>query len=190
MKIVGLIIAAGLSSRADGYKMEYKIKGKTLIERAVLTFQPFCDEVIVVVGHNNLIIEEILKKYELVRFVYNEDYKNGMFSSVKKGIYKVECDKLLFMPGDYGIVKKETVEILLKYDSEIVIPSFDYKAGHPIVIRGDIINEIVLNKEFDSLKDFVKSKNKKYVDVEDIGVLKDIDTKEDYIKILELEDEY
>jgi len=185
MKINGLIVAAGLSSRALGYKMLYKIEEKTLIEQAVMTIQPFCREVTVVTGHNHTLIEEVLKDHDGIRLVFNEKYEDGMFSSVKMGINKMVCDRLIFMPGDYGHVKKRTVKKLLETSGEIVLPSYDYATGHPIIIEGSLLNEISENSEFVSLKDFVKSKKMNYVIVNDPGVLMDIDTFEDYLNVLE-----
>lgn len=185
MKINGLIVAAGLSSRALGYKMLYKIEEKTLIEQAVMTIQPFCQSVTVVTGHNHKLIEKVLKDYEGVTLVYNEKYEEGMFSSVKLGINKIVCDRLIFMPGDYGHVKKRTVKKIIENSGDVIVPSYDYKAGHPIIIEGSLLQEISENSELNSLKDFVKTKTVTYVTVNDPGILMDIDTFEDYLDVLE-----
>ena len=185
MKINGLIVAAGLSSRALGYKMLYKIEEKTLIEQAVTTIQPFCQSVTVVTGHNHRLIEKVLKDYEGVTLVYNEKYEEGMFSSVKLGINKIVCDRLIFMPGDYGHVKKRTVKKIIENSGDVIVPSYDYKAGHPIIIEGSLLQEISENSELNSLKDFVKTKTVTYVTVNDPGILMDIDTFEDYLDVLE-----
>lgn len=185
MKIKGLIVAAGLSSRALGYKMLYKIEEKTLIEQAVLTIQPFCSEVIVVLGYNHELLENILKDYNGVTLIYNEKYEDGMFSSIKLGINKIICDRLIFMPGDYGHVKKRTVKKLLEMSGEVIVPSYEYHSGHPIIIDGSLLKEISENYEYNSLKDFVKRKEVSYVLVKDPGVLMDIDTFEDYLNVLE-----
>jgi len=185
MKINGLIVAAGLSSRALGYKMLYRIEEKTLIEQAVMTIQPFCQGVTVVTGHNHGLIEKVLKDYKDIHLVYNEKYEEGMFSSVKLGINKMICDRLIFMPGDYGHVKKRTVKKILENAGDVVVPSYDHKAGHPIIIEGVLLEEISENLEFNSLKDFVKTKTINYVTVNDPGILMDIDTFEDYLNVLE-----
>jgi len=185
MKIKGLIVAAGFSSRALGYKMLYKIEGKTLIEQAINTIQPFCHEVIVVLGHNHELLEKVLKDYKNVTLLYNEKYEEGMFSSIKLGINNIVCDRLIFMPGDYGHVKKRTVKKLLETTGEVIVPSYDYHGGHPIVIKGTLLKEISENYEYNSLKDFVKSKEISYTNVKDPGVLMDIDTFEDYLNVLE-----
>ena len=182
--IFGLIVAAGLSSRAKGYKMTYEFSGLTMIEKSVLSFKPFCEKVYVVVGYNHMIIREILKKYDFVEIIYNELYENGMFSSVKMGISSIECDRLLFMPGDYPNIKEVTIKKLLLTKGEVIIPSFNYHAGHPIVIDGNLLNEITENSKYLTLKDFVQSTKVKYVNVDDAGVLMDVDTLKDYLNVL------
>jgi molybdenum cofactor cytidylyltransferase len=185
MIIHGLIVAAGLSSRAKGYKMTYKFSDLTLIEKSVLSFKPFCEKIYVVVGFNHLIIRDILKKYDFVEILYNKNYEEGMFNSIKLGINKTNCDKLLFMPGDYPSIKKSTIEKLLLSEGDVIVPSYNFHAGHPIVIDGKLLNEITENLKYSTLKDFVKSKEVQYVNVSDKGVLIDIDTLEDYKNVLE-----
>jgi len=181
--IYGLIVAAGLSSRAKGYKMTYEFSGLTMIEKAVLSFKPFCEKVYVVVGYNHLVIRKILKKYDFIEIIYNENYEDGMFSSVKLGINNIKCDRLLFMPGDYPNVKESTIEKLLQNKGDVIIPSFNYHAGHPIVIDGKLLGEITENSNYLTLKDFVKSKKVEYVNVVDNGVLMDVDTLKDYLNV-------
>ncbi len=184
MIVDGLIVAAGLSSRAKGYKMSYKFFDLTLIEKAVFTFKPFCRKIYVVVGFNHLIIREILEKYDFVEIIYNENYESGMFNSIKLGINAITCNKLLFMPGDYPNVKKSTVEKMLLCDEEVVIPSYNYHSGHPILIEGKLLREITEDSKYLTLKDVVKSKKVQYVNVNDKGILMDVDTLGDYKNLL------
>lgn len=185
MHIIGLIVAAGFSSRADGYKMQYTIQEKPLIERAIITLLPFCEKVYVVTGHNDQIIKSLVSHLSSVEVVFNPNYEKGMFSSIKAGVQKITCDRLIFMPGDYGIVKKTTVKQLLARDEDVIIPSYQYNSGHPIVIKGTLLKDILVNQTYNSLKDFVKDSSVEYVEVDDIGILKDIDTDKDYKEVLE-----
>lgn len=165
--------------------MKYKINGKTLIENAVDTLKPFCNKIYVVVGYNHQLIRNILKEYSNIEIIYNENYKKGMFSSVKMGINNIECKRLLFMPGDYGNIKYDTVKKILLAKGDIIIPSYNYKRGHPICIKGSLLKEISENSKFKTLKDFVNTKEITYVNVDDSGILMDIDTLDDYKKVLE-----
>ncbi len=70
-------------------------------------------------------------------------------------------------------------------EGDVIVPSYNFHAGHPIVIDGKLLNEITENLKYSTLKDFVKSKEVQYVNVSDKGVLIDIDTLEDYKNVLE-----
>ena len=80
IKIEGVILAAGFSSRAGTFKMELPFGEKTLIERAIDGMIDTCSRIIVVGGHKIERIREITKKYPTVQVVFNRHYEKGMFS--------------------------------------------------------------------------------------------------------------
>lgn len=47
-KVDGLILAAGLSTRAKAFKLGLRVEGKTIIERSVEGMYDICSKVIVV----------------------------------------------------------------------------------------------------------------------------------------------
>jgi len=183
MKIYGLIIAGGFSSRADGYKMCFDFFGETMLERAIKSMEEFCDKIIVVGGYRNKDIEFIVSKFSKAQLVVNELYEEGMYSSVMKGFEELECDRFFFMPGDYPNISRTTFINLLKAEGNVVVPSYKMKAGHPVLIDGALIS----NKEnyiaHQSLKSFLKSIGVTYVSVKDPGILMDVDTYEDYERV-------
>lgn len=92
----GLILAAGLSTRFKGYKMTQKIDELTLIEKTVLSMEPFVDHIYVVTGHKEDAIKTLLNSYENVTCVYNEQYEKGMFESIKCGLLYITDDFLFY----------------------------------------------------------------------------------------------
>ncbi len=185
MKIEAVILAGGFSSRANGFKPLFKIGGTTLIERAVLPFLKLCDRVIVVTGYRSEEINKVLSKYPKVHLVFNEDFEEGMFSSIKKGVSEVSGDRFFLTPGDYPFITEKLCEVLTQFNEEVITPSFSHKKGHPILINSKLKDEILHSSEV-SLREYLKKKNIKIVSVEDEGILKDIDTGEDYIKAVEV----
>ena len=180
--VYGLIIAAGFSSRAKGYKMGFIINGKTVLEHAIETMLAFCDEIVVVAGYEHNKILPITQAYSRVNLVINEDYINGMYSSILKGLSSIVCDRLFILPGDMPNVHEETYEKLLSSNGRVCVPSFNYKGGHPVLIDGSVL----LGKgymEHTNLKSYIKSIGITYVDVLDQGILMDVDTQEDYMRI-------
>ena len=82
-------------------------KGKTFLNNIIIKLDSICDEIIVVTGFNTdeLKTETIkslnddnqsalLKK---IKFVLNDSFQNGMFTSLKKGISGAKnCDWILY----------------------------------------------------------------------------------------------
>ncbi len=82
MKIDGVVLAAGFSSRAGVFKMELPLEGKTLIEHSIEGMHKICDKIIVVGGYRIEKLKEIFCEYSKVEVIFNENYQSGMFSSV------------------------------------------------------------------------------------------------------------
>lgn len=184
MIIEGIILAAGMSKRAKTNKLILDIMGKTMIERTILSMYDKCSKIIVVGGHR---IEDIwisTKSYSKVELVYNENYLDGMYSSVKVGLKRTKGDRMFIVPGDYPFIKSSTYTAISKYNNDIIIPKYNNKNGHPLLINKNLKNEIIQNSNHNSLRDFIKNKKVKYIDIHDPWILVDIDTMEDYDKIM------
>lgn len=183
MSIDGVVLAAGLSSRMGKYKMTLKFRQKTIIENCIEAMYGYCSNIIVVGGYNYNIINELLKPYRKVSTVLNENYMNGMFSSVKTGLKKVKGNRFFLTPGDYPLIRKDTYEKMLKCKADIVIPMYDGKKGHPVLVNSNLIGDILNNDNYESMRDFINSHNFTTVSLKDEGILMDADTPEDYNKI-------
>ncbi|WP_132249962.1 nucleotidyltransferase family protein [Natranaerovirga pectinivora] len=178
--IEGVILAAGFSSRANAFKMALDFDGKSILQRNIEVMYPFCNRIIVVGGYKVEIIKELIKDYDKVELIYNEEYEKGMFSSVKAGIAKVKSARFLFTPGDYPLLSERTYNSLLEVDGEVVIPIYKGRKGHPIVLHNKLI-PLILKEPMDSnLKAFIQNREIQLVKVEEKGILMDVDTIEDY----------
>lgn len=184
MKIQALVIAAGLSSRTSGHKMLYDFNGKTMIEQVIQNFKPFCEKVIVVTGYNGYKIKQVLKKYDFVELIHNDTYHKGMFNSIKTGVKALDCDRFFYTPGDYPNVNQTILKQLLDHSGDIIIPSYNYHAGHPVLLSKKMIDEITEFSENKTLRDLFDSKKINYVTVADQGILQDVDTDKNYKEIL------
>lgn len=184
MAVNGIVLAAGLSSRMEKYKMSLKIGDKTVIERCIESMYDVCFKIIVVCGYNYNVIEETLKAYSKVKIVLNPNYMEGMFSSVKVGLKNVSEEHFFLIPGDYPIIKKDTYEKMIKSKDNIIIPTYAGRKGHQILINSNYINKIINNSTYKSLRDFIKEYGFTAIELQDQGILMDIDTIEDYEKVL------
>lgn len=191
-KFGAIIISAGYSSRMGEFKPLLKFGGKTAVETIVNTFKASkIDDIIVVVGHNENKVIDIIKNLG-VKCIKNEGYSKGMFSSIVKGVEGLEEDeKGFFMqPVDIPLIKTHTVNILkdyIKYGKGIVYPEFNGKSGHPPLIDCKYKSEIMKSNGEGGLKRILEKfhEDSIKVPVPDQGILMDMDFKEDYKKLVE-----
>ena len=89
--ISAILLAAGESKRMeDENKLIKEIDGTPLIKYAVKNILGSAvDELIVVLGHEKIIIENIIEKNKKIKFVYNESYQKGISTSIIKGLNSV-----------------------------------------------------------------------------------------------------
>lgn len=183
MKIEGIILAAGLSQRAGTNKLILKIDGITILERCILSMYDHCSRIVIVGGHRIEDIYGITKKYPNIDLIYHRDYLSGMFSSVKAGLQLLEGDRFFLIPGDYPMINKSTYQRMLTIDEDIVIPTYNKKRGHPVLIKTHLVDRILDDLSIHSLKDFIEKNGSTTVDVVDPGILFDVDTIEDFKRI-------
>jgi len=187
-----IVLAAGYSSRANAYKMTLPIGQMTVLEHALSKFEGICSRVIVVAGFQAEIIQEEIVKIRSknvysfqVEFVYNENFNQGMFTSIQKGCNEVNASTFFITPGDCPLVKKETVHLLAEQEGNVVIPSFNFKGGHPIKLSSEVQQKILETNPESNLRAVLGGFEKKYMNIDDPGVLMDVDTPEDYQKALD-----
>ncbi|MET1178367.1 nucleotidyltransferase family protein [Peribacillus simplex] len=186
-----IVLAAGYSSRANAFKMILPMGQMSVLEQTISKFEGLCSRVIVVAGFQAEIIQEEIAKiisknaYSFqIKFVYNENFNQGMFHSIQKGCKEVNAPTFFITPGDCPLVKKETVQLLAKHKGNVVIPSFDYKGGHPIKLSSEVKQKILETNPDSNLRVVLGGYEKQYLNVEDVGVLMDVDTPEDYQKAI------
>jgi molybdenum cofactor cytidylyltransferase len=164
----------------------------TVLEQTISKFEGLCSRVIVVAGFKAELIQEEVEKicnkngYSFqIKFVYNENFNQGMFHSIQKGCSEVNAPTFFITPGDCPLVKKETVQLLAEQKGNLVIPSFHYKGGHPIKLSSEVKQKILETNPESNLRAVLNGFEKKYMNVDDPGVLMDVDTLEDYQKAID-----
>lgn len=196
--ISGIILAAGESKRMGELKQLLPFGKSTVIESvldALITSK--LDEIIVTLGHESeRIKEKIAAKldHKRVRAAYNPDYKLGMLTSIKAGIKAANpnSDALLIALVDQPFIKSklvnEVIEAFSKTDKGIVIPSYNMRRGHPMVMdlrkyKAEIMN---IQGEESGLRELIRAHSDDifYLVIDSDIVLRDMDYKEDYIREL------
>jgi molybdenum cofactor cytidylyltransferase len=180
----GVILAAGLSTRAGSFKPELPLGDRTVIQRAVESMAVVARHIYVVVGWKAERVQELLEAYPQVVLVPNPYYREGMFSSVQAGIAHVRADRFFLLPGDHPAVHEQTFHRLLLAPGEIIIPTYRGRKGHPVLIDSQCVPEIRAQPTHSSLRDFIAMRGSTTVEVQDRGILLDVDTPEDYQALL------
>jgi molybdenum cofactor cytidylyltransferase len=188
MNVSGIILSAGESTRMGSLKQLLPFGQKTVMETVIGNFlQADLYEIIVVLGHQAEQISRVLGKSPIKR-VINEKYKDGMLSSVQRGIEATDenTEAFLIGLGDQPFVPASVIIKLLESFREcgkgIVIPSYNKKRGHPIVIHAKYRDEISHLDTNVGLRQLVyeHEDDLAYVDVPSDEVIRDMDFPEDY----------
>lgn len=164
---------------------------KSILEHTISKFEGVCERVIVVGGHKwNLVQDAVAQIHSMeIKFVFNESFDLGMFSSIQKGCEEISAREFFITPGDCPLVKKESVQTLARAEGNVVIPSYEYKGGHPIKLSSEVGHAILAAEANSNLRMILQDFDKRYVNVDDPGVLMDLDTPEDYKRVIEYYEE-
>lgn len=187
-KIGALVLAAGYSSRMGTFKPLLPFAGATVIENAIRTFRRAgIVDITVVVGHRADELIPILDRLK-VKHIFNENYDEGMFSSIIKGVQSLtpETEAFFLLPGDMPLVKSHTVRLLYrafnKMEMDVVYPVFQKRRGHPPLIGANCFPEILLGGATGGLRQILEGYEGRSYEVEvlDESILQDLDTQDDY----------
>lgn len=192
MKISGLIVAAGLSSRMKDFKPLMEVEKKPLIINTINSLrQSGVEDINIVVGYRGKDVENCVKNQN-VNIIYNNNYEiTFMYDSFKLGLNKIKnnCDAIIFLPGDVGFVSKYTIDLLIqeinKKENKIVYPVYKNTIGHPPIISSECFEYLLNYSGKNGLKggmDYFEVESKK-IDTPDKFILCDMDYKEDFYKV-------
>ncbi len=190
--IWAIVLAAGESRRMGSPKMLLPYDGLTIIERVIKNVMAAnIEKVIIVLGAEKEKIEKITGNYNVIH-CYNDNYISGMLSSVKCGFASLPEDfrAALILPGDQPmIVSHEINRVIEAYKASgrgIVMPLYKGKRGHPLIVDRKYRGEVMLLPEIEGLRALaVKHADDIFeAETDDPSVLRDIDTREDYLNEL------
>lgn len=169
-------------------------QGKTLLRHVLENLiRSNADELILVLGHEAEAIRAGLTEFQ-IKIVINPDYKQGMASSLKQGLLAMDpaSEAFLVLLADQPGIGPELVNRLIREFQRadpkrgIVRPVYRGLPGHPVLIgvrylqealqlQGDVgARRILANHPADILE----------IEVDQDGILKDIDTPEEYRKYM------
>ena len=195
-KKIGLVIlAAGESSRLGFYpKQLLEFKGKTLIRHAAENaLSSKADLVSVVLGAQAESLKDGIEDLA-VEIVINENWPDGMASSLQKGLHKLLaiepdlsalcitlCDQPLV---DSGIIDR-LIETFQTGDSLIVASAYAETSGVPAVFSSRLFDELLALESSQGAKKVIVKHLDRVKKIPVPEAFYDIDTRHDFAEFLE-----
>jgi len=192
IKISAILLGAGESKRMGVDKLSLLWGRETVLEHCLETFlKSDVNEVIVVLGPRDKRLKG-LSRSRKVKAVVNPLFRKGMSTSIRRGLQTIHSNSqgILIALGDQPYLKTRTINALIRaFDQgkeEIVIPSFQGRMGHPVIFHHKYKKELLNLKGDVGGRSIVKRhpEEVRVVPVKSEGVVKDIDTWQDYVKEL------
>ncbi|MCY3546178.1 MAG: nucleotidyltransferase family protein [Gemmatimonadetes bacterium] len=195
-RVAGLVLAAGESSRMGTAKALLDAGGMTFVGRLVQTLAGAgCDPVVVVAAARTGAVAAEAGRSG-ARLVVNPDGAGGQIGSLRAGLsWLAQRDDppaaVVFTPVDNPAVAAATVEALIAaWDAAraaraaIVVPRSGNRRGHPVLADMRIAHEFQAPGLPDGARTVVRRDPGRVVEVEveDPGVVEDIDTPGRYLR--------
>lgn len=184
MNCAAVILAAGASRRMGQPKALLVYEGETFLDRLIGMFRAHCQPVIAVLGHNAEAIRAGMKREAVI--AVNPDPERGMLSSLQCGlrVLPAAAEAFFFTPADYPAIRESTIHRLLETSAKIAIPRYDGRRGHPVFCRAGLAAEFLACTTMPSDVIHAHLADTRYVDVDDPGILTDIDVPADYERLV------
>ncbi len=172
-------------------------QGETFLDRLIRIFHETCNSVTVVLGHDQSIQHRIQRAAE-ASFVLNPDHEKGQLTSLQCGLRAIpeDADGVIFTPVDYPAIQVSTIQRTAgaffgtepdgRHRPLLVIPTNQGRHGHPVLFTRSLISEFLALPPEAEARTVIRRNiaHTTYVEVEDPGILKDIDDPQAYAELL------
>src|SRR5699024_5445495 len=137
MRIGAVIAAAGAPGGFRSYDEMEHIDGSSMIRRMICSFRRAgVEDIVIVTGYKAEETEKKLAKLGAV-LLRAEDYEaEQMIDFAVRGFTYLEntCGRIFFCPSDVPLFTEDTLRIMLEQDAPVVIPVYEGRKGHPVLI--------------------------------------------------------
>jgi broad specificity phosphatase PhoE/CTP:molybdopterin cytidylyltransferase MocA len=192
---VGVVLAAGYSSRMGDFKALLDVGGKPAAARLIDALREGgAREIVLVTGYARERLAGLIGASGAFE-AYNERFAEGMFSSVKAGLAKASditggrLSACLLSPVDCPLVPVSAIRALLdahrKQPGRFIVPCYRGKKGHPLLIPAAFLPEIRAYAGEGGLKAVTDRYEDDLLRLEtgDEGVLLDMDSPAGYAEV-------
>lgn len=167
-------------------------RGETFLDRLIGVLGSRCSPVVVVLGHDAEAIRAGCRRADEAMFAINENWREGQLSSMQCGLRAVPAGAggVMFTPADFPAITDETVAALAarfeRGGAPLVIPRYRQRRGHPVCCSRALIAEFLSLPPDSQAREVIHrhAAEAVYIDVDDPGVLLDVDDPEAYHNLI------
>lgn len=191
--ISAILLAAGFSRRMGTLKALLPWEGMPLIHYQIQQLQNTgIKKIIVVLGYQAQLLEKIIAPCD-AEIVFNENYKEGKSLSIRKGASRIceNAEGILISSVDQPVPSETLFKIVHSFyenESTIVIPAYQGKSGHPVLLHSKLKKDLLtVSESTKGLRQVMQNHGDQivYADVNDPSILFNLNEPADYIRVLD-----
>ena len=189
--ISAILLAAGQSKRMEREnKLIKKYKGKPLINHILKSLiKSKVNKIIIVLGYESRKIRKITLKSKKITFVFNSNYKQGISSSIKFGLKKINKKNkgFIIVQSDMPMITSSLINkiyySIIRNNELVHVLKNKNKIGNPIGFNISTKDKFKKIKGNMGAKKMVKKlrKNTKYLLTNSKAIFKDLDKNRSFV---------
>jgi CTP:molybdopterin cytidylyltransferase MocA len=186
--IAGIVLAGGESLRMGRPKALLAIGAETFLERAIRTLRAGgCQDIVVVLGGEDREIAGLAARTG-ARGAPGPGPGSEQIDSLRAGLrgLPLAAEAAVVLPVDHPLVRPTTVAALVAAfrsgGAPVVRPAMRGRHGHPVLFAAAVFDELLHGELAEGARSVIRKHAPQVLDVEvdDPGVLADVDTPDDY----------
>tara|TARA_B100001971_G_scaffold16853_1_gene13088 strand:+ start:3892 stop:4479 length:588 start_codon:yes stop_codon:yes gene_type:complete len=186
--IAGIVLAAGGSTRmGQKNKLILHVNGMSIISSTVgAAVESSLDPVRVVLGNDSNTVKKELINYP-VSFIHNNNWMEGMATSIVSGMENLDSDGIMFILGDMPFISSKIInQLVQQFDSnKIIVPFNNGKRGNPVIFPSHLFSELKKISGDRGAKPLIQKYNEdvKEVPIQSKAIFQDIDDREELMNV-------
>jgi molybdenum cofactor cytidylyltransferase len=189
-RIEAILLAAGESRRMGYPKPLLRVGAESFIVRTTALALDVASRLVIVLGAHADRVRPAIARDSRITIVENPNYLRGQLSSLKAGLAEATAggaDAVLVHLADHPMVAPATFRALVdayrRTAKLIVVARCHGRRGHPVIFDRAVFAELMAAPEDQGARVVVNAEAARvaYVDVDDPGVVLDLDTPADLV---------